>query len=219
MDHAFTVIWIGAKLPERRPITQPGEEAFCICVVCERSWTEHGKPDESQWQWHECELAVTIAEAPWGIFDPSWFHGLRNLNASELDVFLAFVAYRNGNSGESAPSVATIFALTGVSRRSIYRCIAKLAKIGLLTLVRKRSGRKGESNVYRLPPTLRHDEIMAQVRERKAPSERQRLTFRGSDVPVPRPSQDRITPDLPEAERRENIKRLAEMVGGVVSSR
>ena len=104
----------------------PGEEALCICAVCERSWVEHGEPDESHWEWRKLELAEAVAEAPWGIFDPSWFYELHKLSVSEIAVFLAFVAYRNGNSGESAPSLATVFALTGVSRRWIYRCIAKL---------------------------------------------------------------------------------------------
>lgn len=217
MNHPFTVIWIGAKLPDRRPIMRPGEEALCICAVCERSWVEHGEPDESHWEWRKLELAEAVAEAPWGIFDPSWFYELHKLSVSEIAVFLAFVAYRNGNSGESAPSLATVFALTGVSRRSIYRCIAKLVAIGLLTLARKRSGRKGDSNVYRLPPTLRHDEIMAKLKERKAPFEPQRPTRRSNDVSVPRPFQDSITPDLPEAKRRENMKRLHDMVGAVNS--
>jgi hypothetical protein len=60
---------------------------------------------------------------------------------------------------------------------------------------------------------------MAKLSERKAPSKPQRPTPRSNDAPVPRPSQDPITPDLPEAERRQNIKRLGEMLGGAVNSR
>jgi hypothetical protein len=214
MNHPFTVIWIGDKFPDRRPIMQPGEADRCVCEVCESSWAEHGRPDESQWKWHKLELAEAVVEAPWGIFDPSWFHDLRDLNASEIRVFLAFASYRNGVTGESAPGVANVVALTGVSERTTRRAIAGLVRVGLLTLLRRRSGRRGEPNVYRLAPTLRHDQIMAKVAERKAatsPASSARPT--ASATGGARPSQDPISPPISAAEREagervlERIKR------------
>ncbi len=202
MNHPFTVIWIGDKFPDRRPIMQPGEADRCVCEVCERSWVDHGRPDESQWKWHKLELAEAVAEAPWGIFDPSWFHDLRDLSASEIAVFLAFASYRSAATGESAPGVANVVALTGVSERTARRAIAKLVRVGLLTLVRRRSGRKGESNVYRSAPTVRHDEIMAKLADRKsarAPASSARPT--ASTTAGARPSQDPISPPISAAER------------------
>jgi hypothetical protein len=78
LGHAFTVIWIGAKLPDRRPIMQAGEEARCICAVCGRSWAEHGKPDESQWEWRNEWGALLVCDGrevkspPFGIIDATY---------------------------------------------------------------------------------------------------------------------------------------------------
>jgi hypothetical protein len=157
------------------------------------------------------EMVNAIAEAPWGVFDPSFFHGLRGLNASEVMVFLAFVSYRHGVTGESQPGIANIVALTGVHRNTASRAIKRLVKVGLLTLLRKHTGKSAEHDVYSLPPTIRHDEIMANLKKRTATAKPQRRTLHGNDVRVPRPSQDPITTDLPEADRLANLERLAEL--------
>lgn len=211
MNHPFTVIWIGDKLPDHRPILQAGEEARCVCEICERSWIEHGKPEESEWEWRACRRAEVIADAPWGVFDPSWFHYLCKMTLGEIEVFLVFVNYRNGESGESAPGVANVMALTGLSKSSADHIVSKFVKVGLLTLLRKHTGKSNEHNVYSLPPTTRHDEIMAKFAQRKATTNPKRPSFRGNDVAVPRPSQDAITPDLPEGDRSENLRRLREI--------
>jgi len=181
-----------------------------------RSWAEHGKPATSEWRWVEMDAYNAIVEAPWGIFDPSWFHGLRGLNASEFAVFLAFVTARNASSGESAPSVAFILAVTGLSRSTVTRFIAKLVKVGLLALVHKHSGRKGDADTYRLAPALRHEEIMAAKAEHKrkatdtaSPKPTSAVHGNGAPTGGARPSQDPISPDLPLEERTANMKRLA----------
>lgn len=216
-DHAFTTSWHGTKPGER---FTPLIRLICKCAyreggtTCLRSWAEHGKPAPSEWRWHEMDAANAINQAPWGILDPSWFHGLRELNAGEVRVFLAFVTARNASSGESAPSVAFILATTGVSRSTVTRSIAGLIKVGLLTLVRRRSGRPLDADTYRLAPALRHEEIMAAKaeRERKATAS-PKPTSAGHNNGAPtggaRPSQDQITPDLPLEERAANMKPLA----------
>ncbi|MFY9739456.1 MAG: hypothetical protein WAK11_10450 [Candidatus Cybelea sp.] len=113
------------------------------------------------------EMHNAIAEMPFGIIDPSWLPMLSLLNPTERMVFDLFALHRNALSGLSSVPVALIQKLTRRNRSTITRAVAKLVKVGLLTLIHKHSGRKDGANVYLLPPTLRRDEIMAAKAKRE----------------------------------------------------
>jgi hypothetical protein len=95
----------------------------------------------------------------------------------------------------------------GLSVRVVKGALAELVKIANVLSVRRRNRRaavEGErSNEYTLT-----------VPDRKAKPRKL-----ASSVPLPamgaRPSQDPVTPDLPDAERLANVKRLGEMLNDV----
>ena len=85
-----------------------------------------------------------------------------SLSASKVYVILA--KFSDGDWC-SWPSVSTIQGWAGISRRSVYRAIEELEKLGLLVLRVSGGGRK--CNTYQLLPPLRPDNLFTRVESAK----------------------------------------------------
>jgi hypothetical protein len=219
MDHAFTVIWIGAKLPERRPIMQPGEEAFCICAICGASWNDHGEPNESQWEWRNEWDALLVRDGqevkspPFGIVDGTYPLRLKAADyPCEIVLLAACMVYRDQDSGLVSQSDADFAKKYGYGVSTVRRARTKLIEKRLLFPEGRHSNLSGSANSYLMPPAVNFNASRAE-RRAKASARRpaRNATNQSSSVSVARPSQDHVTADLPAEERAANLKRLAAM--------
>jgi hypothetical protein len=70
-----------------------------------------------------------------------------NLSGADCSVAIVIATHLNFRKGEAWPSIATIAKLTNRNRSTIWRSVEKLARFGLLTVVKGRGRR--HSNRYR----------------------------------------------------------------------
>jgi DNA-binding transcriptional regulator PaaX len=135
-----------------------------------------------------------------GILDASWIQKLKTITRADTHlVFIVYVFCRNVNTGEAYPSVLFVAEFLGISERTVRRAINDLVKAGLLVLVRKHTGKKGEPNVYRVAPAERFDAL------RKT---RPKFPSNGKPSPKRQPN-DVLTPDISEGEREAGERTLA----------
>lgn len=87
---------------------------------------------------------------------------------SEIAVYLALGSFVNGATWKASPSIETLLRITGASKRSIQRAIARLSEIGLIRV--KPGGGRRKSNEYTLVTDLRNPATHDGVSESETPS-------------------------------------------------
>lgn len=93
---------------------------------------------------------------------------LRSFSGSSAKVFLALAVHANGDARKGVfPSASRIAEMTGLSQRSVVRCLRNLESIGLLD----REDRPGRSSVYRLKSRNPAREAIFSTETTRTPSE------------------------------------------------
>ena len=96
-------------------------------------------------------LGAPRPKGGWQLSDRlAWAMGLTVKPSTKL-VAVAIASHAGASSGLAWPSLATLAAETGLSRRQIVYSVRDLERGGHLTITRLRVGKVNTSNRYRLP--------------------------------------------------------------------
>ena len=96
-------------------------------------------------------LGVPRPKSGWQLSDRlAWAMGLKVKPSSKL-VAVAIASHAGATSGLAWPSLSTLSAETGLSRRQIVYSVRDLERGGHLTITRLRVGKANRANRYRIP--------------------------------------------------------------------